>query len=69
MNAKQAKKLRQLVNHLQAKAAEEDGKERPWSAHGNETNDFGKRRTVLDYSCGKAVYKSMKKRANTLGTK
>lgn len=75
MSAKKAKKVRQLLRHLQKKAGMDSMqwevyKETPRVASvESENSDEPPREMVvhvnrtLDPSCGKAIYKQMKKRA------
>lgn len=55
MNSKKAKRIRQLVRHLQGKAAVDTG---DWVVAGNMENQ-----RMLDPACGRSIYKQMKKNA------
>ena len=63
MNTKRAKRIKQLVNHLQASGRLD--KNMPWvqyvDAKNSRKNDTGTRH--LDPKCGRAVYQLMKKNA------
>lgn len=71
MNLKKAKRLRALVRHLQEKGAivNKDWtiySEAPNSQDGSSGNFHGARRcNKLDPTCGRAVYKQMKKRKSS----
>lgn len=63
MNSKKAKRLRQLVRHLQHKGVIKDG---DWEQLALVVSPDGKvvdGKTILHPDCGKAVYKKMKKNA------
>lgn len=74
MNAKKAKRIRQLVQHLQTKGAINEN----WELYGNQqhtdvSSDLSVPKMIiqptkmLDPACGKAVYKQMKQRAIATG--
>lgn len=63
MNAKKAKRLRQLVRHLQNKGVINDG---DWEQIVPVVTPSGEEvpgKTALHPDCGKSVYKKMKKNA------
>ena len=76
MNSKKAKRLRQLVKHLQEKGAVENGE---WTIRGSvsheipvlnidgKTGPIIKTQSVLHAECGRSVYKQMKRRATVIG--
>jgi hypothetical protein len=57
MNSKKAKRLRQLVEHLQTKGAIGTSE---WAVFGS--MKLAPKTSMLDPACGKAIYKQMKKR-------
>lgn len=75
MNSKKAKRLRQLVKHLQTKGVIED---KDWAVYGSQQHKSSdsdpenpkwivQQTRMLDPACGKAIYKQMKTRSHISG--